>query len=84
MVGHQTVREDAHRQSLAGALEESHESFIVPVLMKDARTTVAAVKDVVAVVGLGGPSGAWHIRANLTADLLVSNKKSRMSPFPFS
>ena len=49
MIGHETVREDAHRQASAGVGQEGDERVKVAIGMKHWGTAIAAIDDVIAI-----------------------------------
>ena len=57
VVGHEAVGEDWHGESLAGLVDDG---VVVIGLVEDPGVGVAAIGDVVAVVGPGGADGVWH------------------------
>lgn len=58
--GHEAVGEDADGETPASIADDADECVVVVGLVEDPCASVAAVGDVVAVVGLGGPDGACH------------------------
>src|SRR5262245_21661298 len=60
MIGHRTVGQKPHRVPQAGLGQQVDEGLEVGILVKDASAVVAAVQDVRADVGGGGPRGTRH------------------------
>jgi hypothetical protein len=60
MIGHETVREDPHRQSAAGVAQEGDECLKVAIGMKHMRAAIAAIDDVIAMMSDGSPCSPRH------------------------
>ena len=60
MVGHQALRQEAHRDFDLGMGESFHEGVVVAVLKENALAIVASIENVVALVANRGSGGTGH------------------------
>jgi hypothetical protein len=60
MIGHETVREYAHRQASAGVAQEGDECLKIAIGMKHWGAAIAAIDDVIAILSDGSPCSPRH------------------------
>ena len=60
MIGHETVREHAHRQASTGVGQEGDECLEVAIGMKHWGAAIAAIDDVIAILSDGSPCSPGH------------------------
>lgn len=60
MIGHQAVANQTHRSFTACQFEQFDEGSVVGGFVKDLSASVAAIEDVIAIIGLRGSGSSWH------------------------
>ncbi len=60
VIGHEAIPQHPHRQPLRRLSDHVEERVVIRSLVKDLGATVAAVEQVIAIVGNSGSCSAWH------------------------
>ena len=67
MIGHETVRQDTHRNTLRRVVKQIKERLIIAVRMKYLSPGIAPIDDVITMVPDRRPRCAWHVIALLNS-----------------